>query len=172
MDEQLISTFVDVDDFCKAFETRWRVFLKQHRLRRRMRRQRLALSELMTIAIAFHFSQIRTFKAFYFMTLRGKWHHYFPKMPSYQRLVLLIQDTALPLQAFLSTRRTKECATAYVDSTVIEVCHFKRRYGNRIFKTLATTGKTTTGWFYGMKLHLMVNAHGEILAHCITTGYT
>src|SRR5690606_6493073 len=64
----------------------------------------------------------------------------------------------------------KPSRRAYVDSTCIEVCHFNRRHRNRVFKTLATTGKTTTGWFHGMKLHIIVNEHGELLAHQITTG--
>lgn len=170
MDEQLIGIFCDVDDFCKEFEASWHNFSKEHGLRKRIRLDVLGLSELMTIAIMFHFSHMRTFKAFYFMTLRGPWRRYFPKLPSYQRLVLLTQDIALPLQAFLSSRKTTASDTAYVDSTCLEVCHIKRRYRNRVFKTLATTGKTSTGWFHGMKLHLMVNAYGEVLAHRITTG--
>lgn len=170
MDEQLFDIFCDVDDFCKEFEASWRSFSKEHGLRKRFRCDVLALSELMTIAIMFHLSHIRTFKAFYFMTLNNSWRRYFPKIPSYQRLVLLVQDTSIPLQAFLMSRKTTSSKIAYVDSTILQVCHVKRRYRNRVFKILATTGKTTTGWFHGMKLHLIVNEYGEIVAHQITTG--
>jgi len=170
MDEQLIATFCDVDDFCKEFEAFWYGWSKELGLRCRIRRDRLSLSELMTIAIMFHFSQIRTFKAYYFMIVSEKWRSYFPKIPSYQRVVLLLQDVALPLQAFLMSRNTTPSDEAYMDSTYLEVCHFNRRNRNRVFKVLATTGKTSTCWFYGMKLHIIVNKYGELLSHRITTG--
>src|SRR5690606_1015663 len=31
-------------------------------------------------------------------------------------------------------------------------------------------GKTSTGWFFGFKLHLVVNDQGEILQFCLTPG--
>lgn len=170
MEEQLIGTFCDVDDFCKEFESTWRSMLKETGIRMRFRRDTLTLSELMTITIMFHFSQIRTFKSYYFMLVHGRWGSYFPKLPGYQRMVLLSQNVALPLQAFLLSRKTTPSDTAFVDSTCLEVCHIKRRSRNRVFKILATTGKTSTGWFHGMKLHIVVNKFGELLAHRITTG--
>ena len=33
---------------------------------------------------------------------------------------------------------------------------------------LATTGKSTMGWFHGFKLHIVINDKGEILKFCIT----
>lgn len=33
-------------------------------------------------------------------------------------------------------------------------------------------GKTSVGWFYGFKLHLVVNDRGELLAFCVTSGNT
>ena len=37
-----------------------------------------------------------------------------------------------------------------------------------MFKKVAQRGKTSTGWFYGFKLHLVVNDSGELLAFHIT----
>jgi transposase len=34
----------------------------------------------------------------------------------------------------------------------------------------ARRGKTSVGWFYGFKLHLVVNDRGELLALCLTPG--
>jgi hypothetical protein len=34
---------------------------------------------------------------------------------------------------------------------------------HKVFAGLAERGKTSTGWFFGFKLHLMINYHGELL---------
>ena len=59
---------------------------------------------------------------------------------------------------------------AYVDSTKLPVCHHKRMNRNRVFKELAAIGKSTMGWCYGFKLHLIVNEHGELLSVQLTAG--
>lgn len=41
---------------------------------------------------------------------------------------------------------------------------------NKVFRGLAKRGKTTSGWFYGFKLHLIINEKGEILAFQLTPG--
>ncbi|MAT76182.1 hypothetical protein CMK14_13670 [Candidatus Poribacteria bacterium] len=35
---------------------------------------------------------------------------------------------------------------------------------NKVFKGLASRGKSSLGWFFGFKLHLIVNEVGELLA--------
>ncbi len=37
---------------------------------------------------------------------------------------------------------------------------------------MAQRGKTSTGWFYGFKLHLVINDCGELLAVKLTAGNT
>ncbi|EQA61964.1 transposase, IS4-like family protein [Leptospira alexanderi serovar Manhao 3 str. L 60] len=37
-------------------------------------------------------------------------------------------------------------------------------------KDIAQRGKSSTGWFYGFKLHLIINDQGEILSFMITPG--
>jgi transposase len=39
-----------------------------------------------------------------------------------------------------------------------------------VFRVDARRGKTSVGWFYGFKLHLVVNDRGELLACCLTPG--
>ena len=46
----------------------------------------------------------------------------------------------------------------------------KRIKRNKVFKGLAKRGKTTSGWFYGFKLHLIINEKEEILAFQLTPG--
>ena len=61
------------------------------------------------------------------------------------------------------------CGLYYADSTSIAVCHNRRIQSNKVFFGKAMRGKTSTGWFYGFKLFLVVNAFGEII-HVMFTG--
>ena len=47
---------------------------------------------------------------------------------------------------------------------------YKREKQNKVFKVLAKKGKPTIGWFYGFKLHLIVNDKGELIAFKLTAG--
>lgn len=58
----------------------------------------------------------------------------------------------------------------YVDSTPIRVCSNKRIKRNKVFKGFAAVGKSTVGWFYGFKLHILLNDKGEIVNFLITQG--
>lgn len=58
----------------------------------------------------------------------------------------------------------------FIDSTPIKSCKFQRRYSHKTMKQFATVGKSSTGWFYGLKLHLVINGNGEILSFCLTSG--
>ncbi|MDD7887977.1 IS982 family transposase [Flavivirga sp. 57AJ16] len=57
---------------------------------------------------------------------------------------------------------------SFVDSTPIRVCKSKRIANNKVFKGIATTGKSTMGWFHRFKLHIVINDKGEILNFTIT----
>ena len=58
----------------------------------------------------------------------------------------------------------------FVDSTVLTSCHVKRASSHKTFKGMAKWGKTTIGWFFGFKLHLVINHHAEIVAFRLTSG--
>ncbi len=76
----------------------------------------------------------------------------------------------VPLFGYLLHLRGMITGIAFIDSTSISVCHNKRIQRNKVFKRLAKRGKTTTGGFYGFKLHLIINDKGEILAFQLTPG--
>lgn len=64
----------------------------------------------------------------------------------------------------------EETGIYIADATSLPMCHNKRISRNRVFKALAARGKTTMGWFYGLKLHLVINHKGSIVAVKITPG--
>jgi hypothetical protein len=58
----------------------------------------------------------------------------------------------------------------FVDSTPLAVCRNQRIKRHKVFAGLATRGKTSMGWFFGFKLHLVVNDLGELLGCYLTAG--
>lgn len=161
--------FCNVDDFCKEFEPAWKTRQISDGERRRQRSYRLSLSERMTIVIAFHASNYRDFKHFYQMLLDNH-RADFPGLISYQRFVQLMPVLIVPLCAYLQTRYGNNTGIAFIDSTALAVCGNKRIGRNRVFAGLARRGKTTMGWFFGFKLHLVINECGELLAVTLTYG--
>ena len=57
-----------------------------------------------------------------------------------------------------------------VDATPLAVCDNRRIARHRVFKNSAGRGKTSMGWFYGFKLHLIINSKGELIRRKLTAG--
>ena len=60
---------------------------------------------------------------------------------------------------------------SFIDSSPIRVCHIKREKSHKVFKGMATKGKSPIGWFFGFKLHLVINDKGEIIQFLITQAH-
>ncbi len=166
----LVEIFYDVDNFCLQFEPRWEQYQLGAGLRKRRRKSRLSLSEIMTIIIYFHQSNYRTFKAYYLQHVCSHLKSEFPRLVSYSHFVRLMSRAFLPLTLYLLSKRGQCTGISFMDSTSIKVCHNRRITRNKVFAGIAARGKTTMGWFYGFKLHLVVNEHGEILSFQLTPG--
>lgn len=166
----LVELFTDVDDFCQIFEPRWVSFQISTGLRQRQRATQLSLSEIMTIMIYFHQSGYRFFKAYYQHHVQKYLVAEFPGLVSYSRFITLMVRAFVPLTFYLLSKRGTCTGIAFVDSTALKVCHNKRIERNQVFAGIAARGKTTMGWFYGFKLHLVVNEYGEILSFQLTPG--
>lgn len=162
--------FVDVDDFWLNFQNTYHQHLITDGKRHRNRAGQLSVSEMMTILIAFQTSNYRTFKHFYLYLL----HHRrtdFPQLTSYNRFVQRIGHVTIPLFAYLLSHcRGDVTGISFIDSTPLKVCSNKRTHRHRVFDGIATMGKSTMGWFYGFKLHLVINERGELLAFTLTPG--
>jgi hypothetical protein len=166
-----LEIFCHVDDFCLWFVPRWeRRMLPPADRTIRQREGQLGLSEVMTILILLHRSNYRTFKHFYQEYVCIALRQDFPKLVSYNRFIELIPGTFVPLCAYLQSRKGEVTGIAFVDSTPLKVCHNRRISQHHVFKDLAQRGKTSIGWFYGFKLHLIVNDQGDLLAFRVTPG--
>jgi IS5 family transposase len=167
--EDLTTLFCSVYDFWILFEDQWKKHLIGSDKSHTGPEPELSVPEMMTIVILFHQSNFRTFKHFYHLVCQ-QLKREFPKLISYSRFVYLTKTLCIPLFAYLLHRKGSLTGIAFVDSTSIAVCHNKRITRNRVFKGLAKRGKTTSGWFYGFKLHLIINDKGEILSFLLTPG--
>jgi transposase len=166
----LLALFCAVDDFWNAFAPGWHQTLLATGQIKRQRSGQLAASEIMTILIQFHQSHYRDFKAFYTEHVLTHLRAEFPGVVSYSRFVDLIPSVLAPLSAYLETCRGQCNGLSFVDSTKLVVCHNRRIKSHRVFAGLAERGKDSVDWFYGFKLHLIVNDCGEILACRLTPG--
>jgi hypothetical protein len=133
---------------------------------------KLSLSEVMTILVMYHhLTGYRNFKRFYQLHLGGnQGRRLFPNVVSYSRMVELIPLTLIPLMNGSNNHVGYNTGISLVDSTKLIVCHNKRSNSNKVFRNLAARGKSTMGWFYGFKLHLIINEKVEILAARVTPG--
>ncbi|WP_387440015.1 IS982 family transposase [Photorhabdus sp. RM105S] len=161
-----------VDDFCQKFIPLWEQQLIENNLLKRHRAASLSLSEIMTLLILFHMSHYRHFKAFYIEHVQQYLKADFPHLVSDNRIITLKKRAIIPLCAFLSSRKEKSQGIAFIDSTKIAVCHNLRIPRNKVFEGVAQRGKTSMGWFYGFKLHLVINDCGELLSVKLTPGNT
>lgn len=126
-------------------------------------RSQLSLSEIMTILVAFHQNHYRNFKHYYLDFVSVYWRDAFPQLPSYQRFVQWMPSTLIPLCVYLKRCFGKCTGISFLDATSIKVCHNRRISNHRVFDEIAARGKTSVDWFFGFKLHLVVNERGELL---------
>lgn len=166
----LLELFCDVDDFMQAFIPYWQQKLLETGDIKRPRKGQLTESEIMTIMIAFHQSHYRDFKAYYTKHVQKHLWSEFPKLVSYNRFVELMPRILIPLLFYLNRKKGQCTGISFVDSTPIKVCHNRRIPRHKVFSGLAARGKTTMGWFFGFKLHLVINDKGELLALCLSPG--
>ncbi len=129
----------------------------------------LSDSEVITMMILFHSGNFRNMKHFYLFYVQKHMWAEFPHTVSYNRFTELMQGAVLPMTLMLKTCCLGQCTgISFIDSTSIRVCNNKRVKRNKVFKDIATVGKSTMGYFYGFKLHLIVNDKGELLNFVIT----
>lgn len=172
-EEKLIHMFILLDDFYKAFCT-WQESIQMGKPNKKGgRRSELAESEVLTILIYYHYSGYKCFAYYYKdMVLEGVLRDYFPKAVSYNRFIELIPDQLALLYMFLKfcALSSRQTGTYFADSKKLPVCHNLRIHSHKVFAGIAQRGKSSTGWFYGLKLHLLINEYGEIINFIITPG--
>lgn len=168
---QLTDIFCQLDDFCNTLDDHTQDYMLTGPMRgKRGPSSGLAISEVMTILVMFQRSRVRDFKNFYLGLLCRYYKSYFPKIPCYAHFVRLMQRAIFPLCIFTQLRAGRQTGIYYIDSSCLPVCHIKRSSRHKVFDLAAEYGHTSVGWFFGLKLHLVINDRGELIAFKITRG--
>ncbi len=166
----LIEFFCVFDEFCLFFELELKkraVSMSSKRYRNRP--GRMSDSEIMTILILFHTSRFRDLKSFYLGYICQHMRRDFPAVISYNRFVERQARVGLNLLLFLQTCGLGQCTgISIVDSTPLVSGHLKREHSHRTIRGWSVKEKCTMVWFFGFKLHLIINDKGEIIQWALT----
>lgn len=164
--DKITNIFYLTDEFCKNFKKT----IEPHLIGNTPKRKpTMTDSEVITIMTLFHLGAFRNIKHFYLHYVQLYLKSEFPNTVSYNRFTELMQSAVLPMTIMLKTCCLgKSTGISFIDSTPIRVCKNKRIKRNKVFKGIAEVGKSTMGYFYGFKLHLIINDKGEILNFVIT----
>jgi hypothetical protein len=165
---KLIEIFIECDDFCKKLNS----YLLESNLETDLFfTGMMCESELMAVVIFYHHSGFKCFKYFYECIILDKMKDYFPNAFSYSRFVNQMKKLHFSLFAFLTACRLSVSTEAnIIDSTKLVVCHNKRIASHKVFNKMAKRGKSSTGWFFGFKLHAIINQYGQLVIFNFTAG--
>ena len=168
--DQVTEIFYLTDEFSKSFTLNFEPFLIGNMPKKK---PKMSDSEVISILVFFHLAGYRNLKHFYLHYVCKHMKSEFPDTVSYNRFVELSAKVCMPMTLFLKTCCLgQSTGISFADSTPMRVCKNTRIRRNKVFKGIATTGKSTMGWFYGFKLHLIINDKGEILNFVITPANT
>jgi Transposase DDE domain len=163
-----------LDDFCKVFAD-WeahRLIASEPTSKRRNRQGKLSRSEMLFIMVLFHLAPYKNFKTFYLYGIGCQHRGCFGDLPHYDRFVSLMPRLFVPLMVLLHSFSGEETGIYFADSSKLAVCRNCRIHCHKVFNGLAARGKTSMGWFFGLKLHFVINHKGQIMALTITPGNT
>lgn len=171
-DHKVTEIYFIIDEFFKEFDK----IIQEHSLqdaqtKKRNRKFTMSRSEVMTILILFHSASFKNLKSFYIFYVQKHMQKDFPQTISYNRFVELQPTVGIPLAIFVKMMCLGKCTgISFIDSTPIRSCHIKREKQHKTFKDIAQKGQCSLGWFYGFKLHLIINDKGEVLDFILTPG--
>lgn len=167
--EKLIEIYCQADDLCRSFET-W--LLANHPELYRPNKGSFSDAEVLTVVICYHLSGFKCFEYYYRQMILIDLADWFPSAPSYSYF-LQLQPRVQAQAYFLQQQKAAEAARTgfyFVDSKKLPVCDNRRIHAHKVFDGFAGHGKSSTGWFYGFKIHLVINQLGEIVAAETTPG--
>ncbi len=171
-EHQLIELYCNIDDFCRKYkEDLDEISIEEDpKKRKRKRVSKMSLSEIMTISIFYKQLKFSNFKAYYKEHVEQYLRPFFPDLVAYSTFTKLMKKCVLPMYCLLEYLKGKCTGLSIVDSTSLIICRSPRRYSHKLFKGIARSGKSSLGWFFGFKLHVIINHFGEIVNFMLTSG--
>jgi len=99
----------------------------------------------------------------------------FPSLSTYKSFLECINRSvkiaAYILYLMLRENRKTHTGNTLLDSTPLPVCKNHRIRGHKVAKDIASRGKYSLGWYYGLKLHMASDRKGNILNCLITSAF-
>lgn len=171
---KLTEIFIECDDFFIGLENYMdAISLPDSENRTRNKERKMSRSEMMAIIIYYHYSGFKCFKWYYNLVIKKIFASYFPTAFSYSRFIQLMAELNLPMMFFMTAcRLSLPTQGNYIDSKKLVVSHNRRINNHKVHKGVAKRGKSSTGWFFGFKLHLIINHLGEIIHFQLSPGNT
>jgi len=168
-ENKLIEIFVFVDDYCKMLD-QW--IEQQDQIQKPSHHSGLSISEILTIIIFYHHSGFKCFQYYYERLVQPVLASHFPAIVTYKHFLSLIPRCFNHLYVLCRIRCMMADRTGiyFADSKKLPVCHNRRIHSNRVFRDLARRGKASTGWFFGFKLHLVINNLGDMVSFMISSA--
>ena len=166
---EITTIYVIADEFCKAFHqlVSQRAFTDGKQIRNKP--CHLNQAEVITILTLFHLRGFRCLKHFYLFYVQKHLQSEFPQTVSYNRFVELSQKASIPMILLLQSMMQGKCTgISFIDSTPIRVCKNQRIHHHKVFKGIAQRGHCSIGYFFGFKLHIIINEKGELLNYSLT----
>lgn len=129
------------------------------------RKLALSMSDILSLALFKNSGQIETKKKL--------WEHMKPNC-SYKTMVVSI-NRFFPIAIYILTlilqyNKENSHLVKFIDSTDLPVCSNRKAKYARVMKQFAKWGKTGKGWYYGLKMHLITDLDGKVLAIKFTSG--
>ncbi len=170
---KVVEVFCFIDDFCLEAKQ----YFASHPLPQGLaprhpagRKPSLSESELPTILVLYHLSGFKCFEYYYERLVLGEMKSYFPRAVSYTHFLELSRQALLHafLLAHYRSGLSQRCDRYYIDSKKLPVCDNRRIHQHKVFEQMATRGRGSTGWFFGLKLHLVINQHAQLVRFLLT----
>jgi hypothetical protein len=173
MFDRLVERFCEFDDFGQNIRAEWEAYLGADGPvpeRKHGPEAGLCDSDIMTLVVLDHRSRFKTFKTFDNGIVLQLRRPYFWHAPCYERFITLTKRVWALRALFLASRMGQKPDIDYIDRTALPVCHNRRIAKHRVVAGLAARGKTSRGWVFGFKRHLVFNHRREIVALKLTPG--
>lgn len=139
------------------------------------RKKKLSRSELLTISVIKQKIGVETNKQLYYL-IKAYMKSEFSNIPSYQQFCAGLESNFLYLNIINSIlsqyNQSKENQFFIIDSTPLPLCSVMYRNRSCLGKGLASSGKNMNGWFFGFKLHIIINQDMDIVSFKFSNGST
>ena len=170
---KVVEVFCFIDDFCQQVAAYFSSHPLPAGLEQRHpagRKAALCESEVLTILVLYHLSGFKCFEYFFERLVLGELKSYFPKAVSYTHFLSPARQACLHALLLAQCRCSLSARTGhyYIDSKKLPVSDNRRIHSHKVFEGIAARGKSSTDWFFGLKLHLVINQQGELARFLLT----